>query len=99
MTLSSFVPEDQDKKRALIAQAATGLDRSAESQGNATRRPPIRSIIASLEATSNYHEHCREAKPGSKRRESRRAPSRALADLAKASPEARARRRMRLCGR
>ena len=39
-TLSSFVPEDQDKKIALIRQAAAELNRDAEPQGGQSAPAP-----------------------------------------------------------
>ena len=91
-TLSSFVPQGQDKKVVLINQAATEL--------NETLNPPIekappaptdQDIVTSLEGASNYLSVIVKRSPGTKGVQAAERLSNALSDLAKASREARAR--------
>ncbi len=90
ITLSSFVPEDQDKKRALISQAATDLNGSLNPK-EMLPAPSDEDIVSSLVGASNYLSVIAERSPGKKGVQAAQRLSTALADLAKASPEARAR--------
>ncbi len=88
MSLSSFVPEDQEKKRALISQAATALN-DALNPKEMQPAPTDQDIVSSLEGASNYLSVVAKRSPGTKGVKAAERLSNALADLAKASPEAR----------
>ncbi len=89
-TLTSFVPEDQDKKIQLISQAATEL---ADVLNPKAMQPPPsdEENVASLEGASNVLAVVVKRSPGAKGVQAAERLSNALARLAKASPEARAR--------
>ncbi len=89
-TLTSFVPEDQDKKIRLISQAATEL---AEVLNPKTAEPPPsdEEAAAKLEGASNVLSVVARRSQGTKGVQAAGRLSDALAKLAKASPEARAR--------
>jgi predicted RND superfamily exporter protein len=92
MTLSGFVPEDQDKKIALISQAAAELTETLNpKEDKAPPAPTDQEIVSSLEGASNYLSVIMKRSPGTKGVQAAERLSDALAKLAKASPEARAR--------
>jgi hypothetical protein len=89
MTLSSYIPEAQDAKLALIEQAAASL--------NGTLNPPQikpapadQETINSLEGTSNALSILAKRAPGTVGGQAAARLSLALANLAKASPQVRA---------
>ncbi|MFZ1108240.1 MAG: MMPL family transporter [Rhodomicrobium sp.] len=90
MTLSSFVPENQDKKRTLIA--ATALELNDALNPKETLAPPAdQELAAKLEGISNYLSVIVSRSAAAKGAKSAERLSRALAALAQASPEARSR--------
>ena len=92
MTLGSFVPEDQDKKIALIGQAAAELTETLNPKDDkALPAPTDQEIVSSLEGASNFLSVVMKRSPGTKGVQAAERLSNALANLAKASPEARAR--------
>jgi uncharacterized protein len=89
MTLSSFVPENQDKKRAVIAEAAASLNDVLNPK--ATLAPPAdNEAVELLEGAANYVSVMAKRSPGGSGVKAAERLSSALAALAKASPEARA---------
>ena len=90
MTLSSFVPEDQDKKIQLISQTAAEL---ADVLNPKAMQPPPsdEEIVASLEGASNVLAVVAKRSSGTKGVQAAGRLSNALAQLAKASHEAKAR--------
>ena len=92
MTLSSFVPEGQDKKVVLISQAAAELNETLNPQKEKVLPAPTdQEIVSSLEGASNYLSVIAKRSPGTKGVQAAELLSQALSELAKASPEARAR--------
>ena len=92
MTLSSFVPEGQDKKIVLINQAASDLNETLNPPKEKMLPAPIdQEVISSLEGASNFLSIVAKRSPGTKGVQAAERLSNALSDLAKASPEARAR--------
>jgi uncharacterized protein len=90
MTLSTFVPENQDNKRAMIAAAALELNDALNPKE--TLAPPTdQELAAKLEGASNYVSVVLRRSGATKGAKSAERLSKALAALAKASPEARAR--------
>ncbi len=95
LTLSSFVPEDQDQKLALIGEAAKSLG-GVLNPPQANPAPTEAETIESLESTSaslNALARQASATPGGKAAERL---ATALAGLAKASPEVRAKTESKL---
>ncbi len=90
VTLSSFVPEDQDKKRALIAGAAASLN-DALNPKELLAPPADAETVELLEGAANYLSVMAKRSPGAAGVKAAERLSAALATLAKASPEARAR--------
>ncbi len=89
-TLSSFVPEQQDKKRALIKDAASELNEALNPKE--TMAPPAdQDVAAKLEGVSNYLSVLTRRSQAGKGAKAAERLSSALAALSKASPEARAR--------
>ena len=92
MTLSSFVPEGQDKKIVLISQAAAELNETLNPKKEKVPPSPTDAEIAgSLEGASNFLSVIAKRSPGTKGVQAAVRLSNALSELAKASPEARAR--------
>ncbi len=90
MTLSSFVPENQDTKIALIHQAASSLNGVLNPQH--TEPPPTDAqVISSLDSTASYLSVLAARSQGTPGAEAAMRLSTALSNLAKASPAARAR--------
>ncbi len=91
-TLSSFVPEGQDKKIILISQAAAELTETLDPKKEKVLPAPTdQEIVGSLEGASNYLSVIAKRSPGTKGLQAAERLSKALSELAKASPEARAR--------
>jgi len=90
LTLTSFVPEDQDKKRALISQAAAGLQ-DVLNPKEMKPAPTDEENAASLEGASNYLSVIVERSPATKGATAADRLSKALAVLSKAQPDARKR--------
>ena len=92
MTLSYFVPEGQDKKIALINQTAAELnDTLNPRKEKMLPAPSDQEIVSSLESTSKFLSAVAKRNSGTKDVQAVERLSNALSDLAKASPEARAR--------
>jgi hopanoid biosynthesis associated RND transporter like protein HpnN len=92
MTLGSFVPEGQDKKIALIGQAAAELNETLNPKNEkAPPAPTDQETVSSLEGASNFLSVIVKRSPVTKGVQAAERLSNALAELAKASPEARAR--------
>ncbi len=93
VTLTSFVPEDQDKKIVLISQAAAGLTETLNPKKEKVLPSPTdQDIVSSLEGASNYLSVVVErSRPVTKGVQAAERLSRALSALAKASPEVRTR--------
>jgi uncharacterized protein len=90
MTLSNFVPADQDTKIALIKEAAGHLAK-VTTPDRPEAAPSDKETVDSIEAASNFLSVIAKRTPGSA--DSKAAAERlsaALSSLAKASPEARA---------
>ena len=85
MTLSSFVPEDQDAKLALIAEAAGTLD-PALNPKEVKPAPTDAETVESLEATSAALHAVAAKAPDSAGGKAAGRLSKALASLAKATP-------------
>ncbi len=88
MTLSGFVPEDQDAKLALIAEAAATLD-SALNPKELKPAATDAETVESLEATAGSLHATAAKAPNSAGGKAAERLSKALAALAKASPEVR----------
>ena len=92
MTLSSFLPEGQDKKIVLISQAAAELNETLNPKKEKVPPAPTdQEIVLSLEGASNFLSVIAKRSPGTKGVQAAERLSQALSDLVKASPEARAR--------
>jgi uncharacterized protein len=89
MTLSGFVPEDQDPKLAMIAEAATTLD-PALNPKEIKPAPIDAETVESLEATAGSLHAAAAKAPDSAGGKAAERLSKALAALAKASPDTRA---------
>ena len=91
MTLSSFVPEGQDKKMLLISQAAAELNETLNpAKEKVLPAPSDQDVVKSLVGASNYLSVLAKRSTGATGVKAERL-SNALSDLAKASPDARAR--------
>ena len=89
ITLSTFVPEDQDAKLALIAEAAATLD-PALNPKEVKPAPTDAETVEALETTSASLHAVAAKAPDSAGGKAAERLSKALAALAKASPEMRA---------
>ncbi len=89
ITLSSFIPEDQDAKLAMIAQAAALLNGALNPQ-QVKPAPAGQETVESMQGTSNALSVLAEREPASPGGKAAARLSRALANLAKATPEIRA---------
>jgi hopanoid biosynthesis associated RND transporter like protein HpnN len=88
MTLSSFVPEDQDAKLAQIGQAAASLNAALNPQ-QAQPAPTEAETVNSLESTSVSLAALAKRAPGAQGARAAQRLSAALANLAKAAPDVR----------
>jgi hopanoid biosynthesis associated RND transporter like protein HpnN len=89
MTLSSFVPEDQDAKLALIGQASGPLNTALNPQ-RVQPAPTEAETAASLESTAASLASLARRAPGTEGSRAAQRLSAALTNLAKASPDVRA---------
>ncbi|MGO8953466.1 MAG: MMPL family transporter [Rhodomicrobium sp.] len=89
ITLSSFVPEDQDAKLALIAQAAGSLNGILNPR-QVQSAPTDAETVSSLEAASNSLKAAAKRAPATPGAEAAARLANALSSLATASPEVRA---------
>ncbi len=88
ITLSSFVPEDQDKKLAMISQASSSLSNVLNPQ-QIRPAPTDQENVASVQSTADLLKSVAQRREGPGAVAAQRL-SAALANLAKASPETRA---------
>ena len=88
ITLSSFVPEDQDRKLALIGDAAKALN-GALNPAQVSAQPTDRETIESLESTSSTLSYLARQAPGTPGAAAAERLAKALAGLAKANLEVR----------
>ncbi len=89
MTLSSFIPEDQDAKLALIEEAAESLNGPLNPR-QVQPNPTDAETVSSLEGTSNALSALAKRAPATPGGKAAARLSEALADLAKGSPQVRA---------
>jgi hopanoid biosynthesis associated RND transporter like protein HpnN len=89
MTLSSFVPEDQDKKMALIKETASSLSKVLNPP-QSEAAPSDEETVQSIEGASNFLSVVAKRAQGTPGATAALRLSNALSNLAKASPDIRA---------